>query len=291
MAPPPSFTLSLVNTLLHDRHFGALLRSLATEEARPLAQDGVLDFVEFAYRLSQLDFVAAEQTLGRAIDFATVEERAALRYWLSELGEINRLARRYPRDEADEWDGWLAVQRTLLHLLFLDLSMKYLHQSYADFLVRVYRYQEATLRYLVELDHRVPTQMAQKARFVQFVEEHPKLQRFLQWNHIYHQRGPQLDALQCLIEYRLNLERESYQFKVTYELLEKTRTLRDLEDRAFLFRGFEGVGAETIRRVFGEDVLKDFRLSQEELGIDLSRDPFRDVEGVIAPRWGTANPA
>ncbi|MGC8857006.1 MAG: hypothetical protein ACP5QU_09415 [Anaerolineae bacterium] len=123
-----------------------LLRSLGVSA-------GLIHLAEYAARRLEFDFQAARNSLEEALVQGDEELRgfviAALRHDLDILlggdDSLTRLA-------------------ALLRELNWNAAICWQHRRYADFLARVYRFQEAVLRYLVERLFSLPTDMGPAAR-------------------------------------------------------------------------------------------------------------------------------
>jgi len=90
------------------------------------------------------------------------------------------------RPEFDRRGGSHERLAALLRELYWNAAITYRHRRYADFLGRVYRFQEAVLRYLVERIFGLPTDLkpdvreANQARWNEGIQANPRLLAFLE---------------------------------------------------------------------------------------------------------------
>lgn len=114
---------------------------------------GLVGLVAYAAQRCAFDFRSAQDTLLHALrdgdrpvrEFVHQRLRHDLDPLLTEDGDRERLS-------------------ALLRELYWNAAITYRHRRYADFLGRVYRFQEAVLRYLVETVFGLPTDLGPKVR-------------------------------------------------------------------------------------------------------------------------------
>jgi len=114
---------------------------------------GFCYLAEYAARRLDFDFQSARESLENALKHGDLETRGfiqqSLRHSLDDLLERNESQTRLT---------------ALLRELNWNAAICWRHRRYADFLARVYRFQEAVLRYLVEKYYHLPTDMSPAAR-------------------------------------------------------------------------------------------------------------------------------
>ncbi len=114
---------------------------------------GVVGLVKYAAQRLAFDFQSAQETLEQALAASQSETRQfiqkSMRHQLDVL-----------LNQQDRPERLLA----LLEELYWNASITYRHQQFADFLGRVYRFQEAVLRYLVEIIYSLPTDLRPAVR-------------------------------------------------------------------------------------------------------------------------------
>jgi hypothetical protein len=116
-------------------------------------QPGLLGLVAYAAQRFAFDFDSARATLEQALRDGDAPLRAfigenlrhRLDWWLQ------------PGDSPERLTG-------LLNELYWNAAITYQHHRYADFLGRVYRFQEAVLRYLVEMALGISTDLGKEVR-------------------------------------------------------------------------------------------------------------------------------
>ena len=162
--------------------------------------------------------------------------------------------------------------RSLLQELFWNASVTYRHHRYADFLGRVYRFQEATLRYLVETIFRMPTDLNPRYKQQTQVQWEAAIQansHLLAYLESVQVDGAPLDwrrisrpAFQALVAYAINKrgldaagkplvpDREVGRLKSLLKLLNGLDELVALRHRTIIGHDFEGVSEEDLLQAF-----------------------------------------
>ena len=136
-----------------------------------------LERLDFANALPQLELLGVERGLAKltayaaqrfAFDFYSAQDtlRQALKVGGRSVREFINQCLRHDLDTLWEKDNGLERLKALLRELYWNAAITYRHRRYADFLGRVYRFQEAVLRYLVEVIFGLPTDLAPKVREV-----------------------------------------------------------------------------------------------------------------------------
>jgi hypothetical protein len=144
-----SFQRAVIEAHLERLDFAAARALMPAIEA-PRAVCGL---AAYGQQRLDFDFDTAQETLldevERHGDLAVRHFASSIRYDLEPLlGNVDSIVR----------------LRTLLAELFWNIEIAFEQRRYADFLARVYRFQEAILRYLVETTYGWPTDLSPKAR-------------------------------------------------------------------------------------------------------------------------------
>lgn len=138
------------------------------------ADPGLVGLVAYAARRFAFDFRSAQAALLQALE----DGDRSTRQFIAE-----RL--RHDLDPLLIDDGGHERLMALLKELYWNAATTYRHRRYADFLGRVYRFQEAVLRYLVEAIFGLPTDLkpavreANQARWNEGIEANERLLAFL----------------------------------------------------------------------------------------------------------------
>ncbi len=114
---------------------------------------GLVGLVAYAAQRCAFDFRSAQDTLLHALRDGDRSVRTFIRQRL-----------RHDLDPLLAKDGGRERLSALLRELYWNAAITYRHRRYADFLGRVYRFQEAVLRYLVETVFDLPTDLGPKVR-------------------------------------------------------------------------------------------------------------------------------
>ena len=223
-------------------------------------QPGLLSLVEYAAQRYAFDFRSAQETLFRALrdgeppvrDFIRQRLRHDLDPLLVGGDDRERLA-------------------ALLRELYWNAEITYRHRRYADFLGRVYRFQEAVLRYLVEVIFDLATDLnpqvrrANQEQWEQHIEANQALlaylkaqtidERPLEWRRM--GRPVYTALLRYATDSELGLDQKGKpllpQGKCEHysELLKRVNGLDglvELRHRTIIGHDFEGVSEELIAR-------------------------------------------
>lgn len=116
---------------------------------------GITGLVSYAAQRFAFDFHSAQAALEKALELGDPATRAFIRDKL-----------RHDLDMLLVAQGGQQRLVALLKELYWNAAITYQHRRYADFLGRVYRFQEAVLRYLVETVYGVSTDLGQAVREV-----------------------------------------------------------------------------------------------------------------------------
>ncbi|HZU07466.1 MAG TPA: hypothetical protein VFB73_15995 [Chloroflexota bacterium] len=207
-------------------------------------------------------------------------------------GELREQARRLRAD----LDGLVQRDaRALIRELYHNLCLTYKAGRYVDFLLRLFRLQEAVLRWVVEHELGLPTDATNgKAHpaFVERIEANPALHAHMQQPYkgrvLDYRRPPTLAVLRHLLDYLCchGDEAARARFSAVAALLDQLEELADLRNRSIGAHGFEGVSEAAIRQCYGadRDLLDDLRTLLEQLGLAPEDDPFAQLRELLLAR-------
>ncbi len=139
------------------------------------ADRGLVGMVAYAAQRFAFDFRSAQTTLLQALKDGNRPVRSFINQRL-----------RHDLDLLLEEGKGLERLMALLRELYWNAAITYRHRRYADFLGRVYRFQEAVLRYLVETVFGLPTDLGPKVReanqrlWSEGIRANPRLVAFLE---------------------------------------------------------------------------------------------------------------
>ena len=288
------------------------LQRLDFANARPLleslpADQGVLHLADYAAARLNFNFAMAQSHLHAALRDG---ERATRRF-IHEQGALLALdALLMEENETLTPDRLLA----LLRELYWNAQITYDNGRYADFLGRIYRFQEAVLRYLVESIFHLPTDLAPAIRaqtrttWRAGIESNSRLLAFL--NQAQHEGQP-LDWLvlnrptyRVLLKYALaegvhdpplGLDaagvplippKDHKRFKALMERINGLDRLINLRHRTIIGHGFEGVSEEMLLDNFspdkpGEQPPDRLKTILNMLKVDMRANPYRTVADYV----------
>lgn len=301
-----SFSRAVVEAHLERLDFAAALPLMAVLEM-PRALRGLV-----AYAKQRLDF-----------DFDTAQETL-----LDEVERYGDLAtRRFVDTVCHDLDTLLKSDdsanrlRTLLTELFWNSQIAYQQRRYADFLARVYRFQEAVLRYLVETIYGWSTDLSPMAQestvetWNQALLVNTRLMTYLTEKGVngwpLTRRQINRYTFKALMAYALDPEygrdeedkpivppEEQSSRKSLFKRLNAFDGLVELRHRTVVGHDFDGVSLDKIRREYpnGEkdddgqpDPIKGMSRLLGALGIDVRRNPYRYLADFVADQLQDGN--
>jgi hypothetical protein len=232
--------------------------------------------VGYAQARESFDFDQAQSLLEHGIEASSGEVRhflLSIRHDLDDLVE---------RERVD----------LLLGELYTSARITYQNERYADFLGRMFRFQEATLRYIVELLCGLPTDMSNAKRSTNMplwqagIDANPRLRAYLDavcinGNKLKYSE-PHIPVLAAIFAYTTDekhglradgtpylakANRERY--REAHKRLGRTKNLSDLRNSCIVAHGFRGVSKREIEEAYGEgnpveDMLKILELLKIE---------------------------
>lgn len=234
--------------------------------------------VRYAKHRLYFDFDQAHKCLEQALRLSA--DRVAIRAWIERMG--------------DPLAGLRGKElRSLLVELYHNAMISLHMQRYAGFLARIFLFQEAAARHIVEQAYGIGTDDTKdRQAFKEFIEGYPHLLKFMQ-GQIHRESGQPLEwdkinvpVLMALIRYIIEdgrdrdgaamlLPEDVERCRAAYELLEKLDRLRSLRNKCIIAHGFEGVSDEKIRQEYGDgDPSSDMARLMELSGFSVEEDPF-----------------
>lgn len=279
---------------LAELDFAGALPLLEQLEADP----GLRRLVEYAARRFAFDFGAARKALEEAWRDGDPETRTFI--------EERHL--RHDLDPLQSGEGGARLA-ALLRELYWNAVITYRHRRYADYLGRVYRFQEAVLRYLVETLLGLPTDLspavreANRARWEAGIRANPNLLAFLEAQEV---EGQPLDwraigrlTYKALLRYATDPERgmdaagrpilppgEREKIAALLDRINALDPLVEFRHRTIIGHDFEGVSQEAVEeRYRGTPLLGGRRRTSVEglaeimgmLGIPIRDNPYEAI--------------
>ncbi|MCS7289332.1 MAG: hypothetical protein NZ699_09410 [Roseiflexus sp.] len=193
----------------------------------------------------------------------------------------------------------------LLRELVANADITFRNGRYADFLGRMFRFQEAALRYIVETKLDLPTDMSKERKAVnlpayqQRIEADPGLKAWLDGRTIdgtpLRYDHPNIPAMQAMLEYLVNAKSikpdgkpylskdEQGRLTGVKQRLDKITALSQLRNQSVIAHGFAGVSRERLAEVYNGDpamLISDLRKIAELLGLAAQESPFERIAAV-----------
>jgi len=266
------------------------------------AEPGLVGLVAYAEKRLAFDFGSAQEVLLEALKEGT----PAVRHFVNE-----RL--RHDLDPLLEGEQGLERFRALLRELVWNAGITFQHRRYADFLARVYRFQEAILRYMVEILFGVSTSLRpeereeNQTRWEQAIQANGALLAFLEgqalegrpldWRNIGRPTYKAMLAYATVEEYGLDREEqplipteERRRYRALLDRINAFDRLVELRHRTIIGHGFEGISREAILAHYKGTRRSDGRRrtpveGMEEvmhmLGIPMGESPYRVVSRFV----------
>lgn len=251
-------------------------------------QAALVHLIASAHYRETFDFERAQHELQQALEAAS----GNLRGFLTKLrGEMADLVARED----------MAV---LLRELVANASITFTNGRYADFLGRVFRFQEAALRYIVETKMELPTDMSaankkqNQERYLNGIEANPDLKAFLDGRTIngnpLDHREPNTFVMREMLHYLVDggtradgkpylHSKEQDKYREVKKYLNKIDGLKTLRNQSIIAHGFAGVSRERLPQFYSGDpasALEDMEKVLKLLGLKVSGEPFGQIAEV-----------
>lgn len=183
----------------------------------------------------------------------------------------------------------------LVRELFYNLRVKLIREEYVDFLGRVFRFQEDVLRYIVEKEYKVTTNLDKKEhRYVEFIteiERNDSLKNYLVGTRYQgkplNYEEPTIPCLTSMIRFLTDInddgrgnrmvddESQIEDYRKILEIFKKASNLSQLRNKSIIAHGYNGVSKEIMKKEYGGgDITADLREVAMLIGIDDDDSPF-----------------
>lgn len=226
--------------------------ALALVEEGGAASTDVVALLRYATYREAFDFTRAGAALGDAGEKTNGEVRDLVRELRNELDALDR-----------------REMGALLRELALNAEIAFANERYADFLGRVFRFQEAALRYLVETRLNIPTDVgSDRELFFTAVEAHPALTEFLRKRQINDRplryEMPTIPVLGALLDWMIDGgvrtdgtpaldKKQQGVFTGLKKSLDSIEHLTKLRNQSVIAHGFAGVSREALAEACSGD--------------------------------------
>ena len=185
---------------------------------------------------------------------------------------------------------------SLIIELFHNMVIKYLRHEFVDFVGRAYRFKEAVLRYLIELNFGVSTEIDQKSGrptdFFQWIESNDDVKQFVSSEKT--PDGAKVDPLtfglpllMACLKY-LIVKKSKKNCQQIYEILRKFDILIALRNQSIIGHGFDGVSEELIKARYDGKVVDDLKRLIETIckihNLQKPENPFEKINGILTKK-------
>lgn len=195
----------------------------------------------------------------------------------------------------------------LLHELVANADITFRNGRYADFLGRMFRFQEAALRFIAETKLGLPTDMSKERREVNLpeyrrrIEDDPGLKAWLDARAIdgtpLRYDTPNIPAMQAMLDYLIDLDPASVKpagapylpkdergrLTGVKKRLDRINVLAQLRNQSVIAHGFAGVSREQLEEACSGDpamLIDDLREIVKLLGLTAHKSPFERIASV-----------
>jgi hypothetical protein len=257
-------------------------RATLDRETDLIVRDGerrklIAALLDYADRRLAFDFERAREALHEARQYATGSVQSRVQYHQREL-----------REEQDGIQSRAALLAELIH----STTIKYEWGDYADFSQRLFRFQEAVLRYLAEQMGLEYDDGNDRFASMNWVKGVPELKAFLDTYPVGSgQRGIKLNrtlnraSLGAIVDFFVErVERWTF-LKPTVERIGRLSRLASLRNRGLAGHGFEGIGKDDLSQAFGGEADKIIPLLKQIYAAVFEREvgpnPYHAVNKLI----------
>jgi len=243
---------------------------ITPDEQRRRVLSALLDYAD---RRLAFDFTRAREALQEARGLTTGTPQAQIHHWLRQMEDPSA------SDHLSE----------LIHSTAIKLGLG----DYADFVQRIFRFQEAAFRYMVE---EVGIQYAddrEQQVSMAWIKAQPGLDQFLntyidpQTGHVTPidlRRPLNRFSLGAIVDYFVQKDPKRASWKEAVEKLYTLSTVADLRNKGLSGHGFKGIGRADLEEAFGDSVealMEQVREIYTALFGHLPDDPYKAINQLV----------
>jgi len=143
----------------------------------------------------------------------------------------------------------------LIRELCKNMLVKWEQGAYVDFLGRLFRFEEAVLRFVVENEFNISTEKDENdLRFKSDVSSNNDLKNFLDKNRIDYDTPNRL-CLFMMLRFLISKNPDRNDLKIITDTIKKIKKLSDLRNASIMAHGFEGISRDRINALYDSDEL------------------------------------
>lgn len=189
---------------------------------------------------------------GKALD---CYNKAFLKYSGNKRNEINKKIKRIERLNERNIEA-------LLEELYENMIRRWEQGAYVDFLGRLFRFDEAVLRFWLEKEFNISTEPSEYSKFKDFIYSKRELKEFLEKERTSIDklnRKVMFDILRYFVKNpdQITHIEDIDATRFIYDILKKIKNLSDLRNSSILGHGFDGVSKEKIDEKYDGNILND----------------------------------
>ncbi|MBW7941375.1 MAG: hypothetical protein H3C64_03020 [Candidatus Kuenenia stuttgartiensis] len=246
--------------------------SVASSLLRDLNQEDIASVAEITRHRLNFNFDLARSQSGKLIAKVSGKIRNLLIVFTSEFQEL--------------LDHDL---KSLILELYFNAEIKWKKGEYLDFLGRLFRFQEAVLRYIVETNLEIVTDTDKNkntyenySRGIQNIEGLiPYLEQYPSENNKLLYNKPSVPTLMAILNFITQKNEGNTSFSNIFNTLRELQRLNTLRNKSPLGHVFEGVSKEKIEKIIPGFSLEQLVLVIENLDIKAIENPFIRVNKLI----------
>ncbi len=200
------------------------------------------------------DFNTAVKILEEIKDAFTGSDRRKIENKIKDL----KLLEADKQDEMNE--AYFMRHKLLIKELYENMKIKWEREEYADFLGRLYRFEEAVLRFIFEKTFKVSTEKRNGfEEFKKFIEEYDELRSFLvDERKIRRYDEANLRVLMAIMDFICKEKYEGYEHvEEVRRFLRKIDNVIKLRHKCIIGHGFRGVSKKDIDNAYEGDIIGD----------------------------------
>jgi len=143
----------------------------------------------------------------------------------------------------------------LIRELCKNMLVKLEQGAYVDFLGRLFRFEEAVLRFVVENEFNISTEKDENdLRFKSDVSSNNDLKNFLDKNGIDYGTPNRL-CLFMMLRFLISKNPDRNDLKIITDTIKKIKKLSDLRNASIMAHGFEGISRDRVNALYNSDEL------------------------------------
>lgn len=242
------YNREVCNSFLDEYNFTGAIKVM---ESRQFCDSDALYLAKYAEARLRFDFSSA------IINLEKFGKRDELIETLS--GSISKFTQDIKQANSnssdEEWEEWLDLQKQKIAELAMNSEVKWFQGEYADFLGRIFRFKEATQRFIFERETHHSSEK-KKGKF-------PDFEKYLKNDEYFRRKLEKKKNLRCeptglVMEiYLKKLKEMKSELSKTIDVIENLENLADLRNKSIIAHGYRPITREEIETYYNGNILSD----------------------------------